>query len=268
MTTKDDVNFYRFDGARDAHKLAGLVTGFGGRASDLEQAALDFTAYGYDSIIYEVNDPEIFLSGDPQVLLETTARVADDFHKQAIGYDAVRLVGVSLGGAIAANVQKQFPDAERGFFGATGANAPDIMMSGWFNNLVYARYHKNIRRAFERNGFDRDTLNDTWSEFQKAPDTPFTLALGGLDRIVRRDHAQKNIDAWRQYNSDIKVIESPTSNHGATIRRFNHTIVDIALNPRSNRLIRRLSPLADMAASAKSRFRSIKRPASNTALAV
>ena len=78
----------------------------------------------------------------------------------------MRFCGISLGGAIAANMQKlsEHDTIERGFFAATGGDAANIVLGNqWFRSLVLAAHHTDLHRTYKHNGYTIDDLRESWA---------------------------------------------------------------------------------------------------------
>lgn len=214
------------------HSIVALVAGFAsssGSGKDLDQAAIDLAANG-NTVIRYTHPIDILGSGDPYLLNTLIEEISEDFHERSIGFQAVRYCGVSLGGAIAAQMQRHDDNPERGYYAATGGNLADIATSPWFNFLVEQNQHVKIAQEFKKHGYDRDGLAAVWSELQTAPETPFTVALGGIDRIVSQRAARANLKRWQAQNNGIEVMTAPFATHIDTIQRFDRTLGRLVLN--------------------------------------
>ncbi len=214
------------------HSIVALVAGFAsssGSGKDLDRAAIDLAANG-NTVIRYTHPIDILGSGDPYLLNTLIEEISEDFHERSIGFQAVRYCGVSLGGAVAAQMQRHDDSSERGYYAATGGNLADIATSPWFNFLVEQNQHVKIAQEFKKHGYDRDDLASIWSELQTAPATPFTVALGGIDRIVSQRAARANLKRWQAKNNDIEVMTAPFATHIDTIQRFDRTLGRLVLN--------------------------------------
>lgn len=211
-------------GDGDNEEVVALVTGFAGKVGDVEQAATDLVATGRDAVVYTYH-PRILLAGDPELLPDFIDTLSTDFLNRTPEHVRRRFGGVSLGGAIAAGMQKEYATPERGLLAATGVDAAHLVMENpAFGLMVRAVHHINIRRVYERNGYTLSDLRERWHDVQVPPQTPFTIAVGGLDYIVQQREIMPKLQAWKRENSDIRIIRKPWLGHNGTIKWFNRNI--------------------------------------------
>ena len=240
MASNVDLQHYEYPKTVDADSngLVAMTTGLGGRREDLEYAAKGFAERGNDVVIYTYS-PDVLLAGDLNLLPDLGRRIADDIAERAADYDSIRSVGVSLGTTAVnytstllnekfSDPQLDSPKIERTYLGATGGDAVDIVLhQRWFRSLLLAGYRQDIRKAYR--GVSDAEVADAWSDVLAPPTTPVTVAIGGLDRIMRPAQARKTIRSWRQLNSDIKLLYRRFKDHSGTIRQLNHTVVGLTL---------------------------------------
>src|ERR1019366_4307248 len=126
---------------------------------------------------------------------------------------------------IAGGTQKMEAAPEPGLYAATGIDAAALVMNNHlFQAMVKAAHHVNVRRAFAANGHTLTDLQEQWRDIQVPPRTPFTLALGGLDYIVRQREILRRVATWRIHNPGIQIIRNPWLGHNGTKKWFNSNI--------------------------------------------
>ena len=220
-------------GNGDGKEAIALVAGFAGPVGDLEQAAVDLARSGRDTIVYTY-DKRILLAGESHLLPDFIETLHQDFNARTTEYAHHRYGGVSLGGAIAAGMQKKDSDPEHGLYAATGINAAELVLRHQlFRALIMAVHRIDIRKTFEKNGHTLDDLKETWHHIHTAPTTPFSIALGGLDYIVQRRKMARQLDDWHKTNSGIHVIHKPWLGHNGTIKWFNAHATEL-IDPKLN----------------------------------
>lgn len=214
-------------GEGNGHESVALVTGLAGSVNDLEQAAMDLSRSGRDSVVYTY-PPDILLDGNPHLLPSLINTLSNDFNNRTDSATAKRFGGVSLGGAVAAGMQKLEVAPETGLYAASGCNAAELVMKNLaFSAVIKLTHRLDIKKVYTDNGHSIESLNEVWSDIHTTPDTPFTLAIGGLDIITRRHKIMKNIREWRKTNDDIKVINLPFRGHNGTISWYNQNITSL-----------------------------------------
>jgi hypothetical protein len=211
-------------GSGNGSEAVALVAGFDGKTDTLDHAARDLTAAGCDVVVYQYA-PEVLLDGQPEHLPNLIRTLSTDFQQRTADYPRRRYGGVSLGGAIAASMQKNEAFPEPGLYAATGIDAAALVMNNrLFRAMVRAIHRINIRRAFEANGHTLPGLQELWQDVHTPPTTAFTLALGGLDRIVRPREIIPIVTTWRKNNDGVRIISNPWLGHNGTIKWFNSNI--------------------------------------------
>jgi hypothetical protein len=204
-----------------------LVTGFAGQVSNLDNAAKDIVSSGRDAVVYTY-DPRIFLAGDAELLPQSIDELSADFLARTANHSRRRYGGVSLGGAIAVGMQKKDTDPQPGMFAATGIDAAELVMNNLlFRTVVLKAHGVDVHRAFTRNGYTLASLQERWQDIQIPPATPFTIALGGLDYIVRMRKIMRKMAQWQAGNHDIRVIRKPWLGHNGTMEWFNNNITEM-----------------------------------------
>lgn len=226
MTSSASFEIHEY-GNGSTNEIVALVPGLGGSRKDLDVAAQDFAARDKDVVLYE-HHPGVLLDGNPYELPHLIDEISDDFVERSLGYHASRVCGVSLGGVITAGVQKNLQNPERGLMASTGGNLAKIVHDNqWFRALVLAMHHQDIQKAYR--DYSTEDLTKIWAELHEAPLTPVTLAIGSLDRIVRKRDVLRNVAAWHEYNANIRLIEIPYGTHKSVIKDFNNKVVNLAL---------------------------------------
>jgi hypothetical protein len=213
-------------GSGNAEAVA-LVAGFAGETLQLDVAARSLAAIGRDTVLYTYH-PDVLLAGDPDQLPQLAASLGEDFQARTADHIRRRFGGVSLGGAIASNMQKECPNPEPGVYAATGTDAADLVMrDALFRAIVLVTHRTDVRKAFTSKGHTIDDLREAWSEIHTPPATAFSLALGGLDRIVKYRHMRAKVAAWQEGNPSIRTHVLPRLGHNATIRWFNNNCASL-----------------------------------------
>ncbi len=222
-------------GDGNSDEIVALVTGFGSKPGEFDRAGRSLVATGRDAVVYTYH-PGVLLEGDAELLPELISAMSEDFEERAAGYPHRRYGGASLGGAIAANMQKRYDTPERGFYAATGGDAAEIIMKNrWFGAIVLAAHRVDIRRAFARHGYTHDDLQERWRDIQTPPTTPLTIALGGLDLIMRERKILPKIADWRAAGNDVRIIRKPWGGHNGMIKWFDANIASLlGPNPSDN----------------------------------
>jgi hypothetical protein len=222
-----EVPFTAVEYGDGGKEVVALVTGFAGKVRDVEQAATDLVRTGRDAVVYTYH-PRILLDGDPKLLPQMIETLGRDFVQRTPDHLRRRFGGVSLGGAIAAGMQKDYATPERGLLAATGVDAAHLVMENpAFGSMVLAVHHINIRRAYLRNGYSLADLREEWHNVQVPPRTPFTIAVGGLDYIVQQREIMPKLTAWKKENPGIHIIRKPWLGHNGTIKWFNRNIMSM-----------------------------------------
>lgn len=215
-------------GGGDGSEIVALVAGFGSKPGELDNAGRSLARSGRDAVVYTYH-PRILLAGEANLLPEFIDDVNDDFSERAKDYDRRRFCGASLGGAIAANMQKRYYHPERGLYGATGGCAAEIVMHNrWFGAICLAVHGTNVSQAFRKNGYTTRDLQEIWQDTQELPPGELTLALGRLDLIMNHHDITSRmakLDGPRR--SQIEVVTRPLSGHTGTIKWFDQHIVDM-----------------------------------------
>lgn len=217
----DGVSFEAHEyGSGNAEAVA-LVTGFDGKVGHLEQAARDLVVSGRDVVVYTYGT-EVLLGGDGTHLPSLIQTIGTDFQSRTQFHTRRRFGGVSLGGPIAAGMQKACPNPEPGLYAATGIDAADLVMNHRLFRALVRRFHDtDTRQVFSDNEHTVDTLRELWRDIQIPPSTPFTLVLGGLDPIVRFGAMRPKVTAWKAGNPNIRMISRPLLTHTGTRKWFN-----------------------------------------------
>jgi len=213
-------------GDGEAINAVALVAGFDGKIAHFEQASVDLTAAGHDVVTYEY-DNCVFLDGDGELLPNLIADLSEDFLKRTASYDTHGFAGTSLGAGIAWNMQKDTDDATRGLYAAVGTDvAKLVIQSKLFRSVVRTVHKVDTRKAFERRGYTLQDLQEAWSTIQTPPLTPFAVAYGSLDYIVRQREVAPKVAEWQKSN-DIRVINKQFLGHTGIIKWFNNNIPEM-----------------------------------------
>jgi hypothetical protein len=213
-----------------SNEIVALVAGFGNKPGEFNRAASELARLGIDSVVYTY-EPRVFLDGDASLLPALIDDIYEDFSAKSQGHQKRRYSGVSLGGAIAVNMQKRDESPEPGLFAATGDDAAKLIMHNpWFRAAVMLFHHVDVKKAFTRHGHNYDTLYQEWSDIHVPPDTGFTMALGGKDKLIREQTVVAKIDTWREQHPDrqVNVVTKRRLGHSAMISWFDHHIEQLA----------------------------------------
>jgi hypothetical protein len=188
-------------------KLAVVVAGIDGLASQFNQTSKDLVAAGYDVVAYDY-DNSVLYEGDPYLLPTLVRSVHEEVAKRVAdgSYKAVRPSGVSLGGGIAYNIQKELPEhSEPGLYVSAGGDAAStVTESVFFRGLARIFQKVDPRAQYRRNGFSTQDVREIWWEINRVPTTPFVMALGGLDFVIKKREILANI---QREGADAYIIE-------------------------------------------------------------
>lgn len=211
-----------------------LVTGFAGNVMQLDQAARDLAGMGRDVVVYDY-PPDVLLSGDGEQLPRLIDDLSEDFQERAAGHEKLRLGGVSLGGAVAAGMQKQCTDPEPGLYAATGTNPAELVLKHELFGAIVRKVHGvDIRRAFSTKGYTLDVLQESWRDINRPPDTGFSITLGAMDYIIPYHRIKSRIANWRQTNPEIRTHYLWRQGHGGTIKWFNAHCAELLSRSHNN----------------------------------
>lgn len=164
----------------------------------LEDAAVTLVENGYNVYGYDFN-PTVIQEGDAELLPRLVDELTDDFLERTKHYATLLPCGVSMGAGIAWETQKRdTARSQPGIYAAAGANSADGIFS--YNPIMFP-----LRRAYTQNGYSHAELRDVWSEVHIPPRSGFTIALGGLDIIVRHRDITKKIRTWQAQGIPIRA---------------------------------------------------------------
>lgn len=207
-------------------EIVALVAGFGNKPGEFNRAASELARRGIDSVVYTY-EPRVLLDGDADLLPQLIEDIYEDFQTRSVSHEKRRYGGVSLGGAIAVNMQKKDENPEQGLFAATGDDAAELIMHNpWFRAATMLFHHVDVKKAFVRHGHNYHTLREKWDDIHIPPETDFTMALGGRDKLIRRGEVVRKISDWRQEHPDrkVSVVTKRNLGHSAMINWFDHHI--------------------------------------------
>lgn len=213
-----------------SNEIVALVAGFGNKPGEFNRAANELARRGIDSVVYTY-EPRVFLGGDASLLPALIDDIYEDFSDKSANHQKRRYSGVSLGGAIAVNMQKRDESPELGLFAATGDDAAKLIMDNpWFRAAVMLFHHADVKKAFTRNGYNYQTLRQEWDEIHNPPETGFTMALGGKDKLIREQTVVAKIDTWREQHPDrqVNLVTKRRLGHSAMISWFDKHIEQLA----------------------------------------
>lgn len=204
-------------------KSVAIVAGFGGKAVHFEQTAKDLASTGHDVVVYDY-DNSILLEGDGKLLPQLIEELSKDFINRTSSHTFRRYAGASLGGGIAWNMQKGPENVIPGLYAAVGADAAMLVMKNrLFRSVIKFAHKVDILKAFENNDYTLPDLQEEWATIQTPPTTPFTVAYGGLDYVVRQSEVMPKVAVWQESNN-IRVIQRPLLGHTGIIKWFqNHS---------------------------------------------
>lgn len=223
---KSEVPFEAIEyGDGNGREVVALVAGFGSKPGELDQAGRDLSENGHDTVIYTYH-PRILLAGDADLLPELVDTLYDDFLRRTPEYEKRRFGGVSLGGALAINMQKKHENPEPGIYAATGSDAASLVMqSRFFGAVVLATHKVALSRSFAANGYTITDLRERWHDFHEPPVSDITIALGGLDIVVKEREVMAKVRKWRAEGHNVRTPYKPWLGHGGMIKWFdNHAI--------------------------------------------
>ncbi|HVS58529.1 MAG TPA: hypothetical protein VHD60_02190 [Candidatus Saccharimonadales bacterium] len=207
---------------QDCRESDTLVKGFAGKPEDLHKAATRLATLGHRVLVYTHN-PRIILDGDPGALPRLITDVIDHFMENTADDLPRRYGGVSLGGAIASGMQKADPEAKPGLYAATGIDLAELVKRRYlFRAMARIVHRASLSEAFAN--YSLEDLRAEWKEIQIPPSTPFAIALGTRDLIIRPGRIEPTLARWQKDNPDIEVKWLPGRGHNATLKWYDDSI--------------------------------------------
>jgi len=216
----NQVEFRSKEFGEGSNSVVALVAGFDGKIEHFNHAARDLVIAGNDVIAYEY-DNDVFLAGDGTLLPSLINDLSRNFSERTSGHTSHRFAGASLGGGIGWNMQKNYQDAQPGAYAAIGANVAHLVIANPIFRGVVRYVHKiDPKKEFELNGYTEADLCEAWEELHVPPTTGFSVALGGLDYVIRRSEVMPKFKEW-QKETDIRIITKKRLGHTGVIKWFN-----------------------------------------------
>ncbi len=164
--------------------------------------------------------PSVITSGDPQRLIDLVEGICHDFEGRAQHYKSALCTGASIGAGLCFEMQRRFPIVKYGIYAGAGVSPPE--------NIFEAPLFYFARKKFTKHGFDARRLKEAWSKIDIVPErplnfhTPFVVALGLNDKIVKYDKALTTFKAWEGTGKPIQIITVPKTGHIGIIRWYKH----------------------------------------------
>lgn len=208
-------------------KLLLFCAGYGGKTKQFASLLKAAKSKGYDVLMVEY-DNTVLLSGDPNTLVKVVDYIEKLFvqkYKQK-KYKYSVTCGVSLGSAIAFNIQRRQKTVNYGIYGCGGANVARFVYK-----LKYVT--KPTRDKFLKNGIDMSKLESSWRHLlsYKSDILPkhvnFYMALGRSDGIVKHSLAVELFEYWKSQGVGVVVESKRLKNHRFTIRWYNRNFGSI-----------------------------------------
>lgn len=207
-------------GDGNSDMIASLVTGFDGEINDLETAAIGLVVSGHDVVAYDYSR-DVLESGEPDDFPQLINAIHTDFKNHSQGHSICRHAGVSLGMGIAINLQRHTEQVQvPAIYAAGGTNVAEII----YRNLAFNIAFGNVRKAFHKNGYDEQSLREVWAPLHESPESPFAVALGGMDLIVKYRNAHHKMSELQREGTPVIVKTIPKASHVGTIKWFNRNI--------------------------------------------
>jgi hypothetical protein len=207
----------------DSEKCACVIAGYRGRIASYKKVIEILNNRGFSVIAYE-HIPGVLSSGDPQTLLKLVKLICDDFHTKSSDYKEVICIGASIGAGLCFAIQKQTPNVKYGIYAGAGVSPPE--------NIFEVPLFYFVRKKFSRLGYTKLELKKVWSDIDIVPtkllsQTPFVIALGKRDRIVKYGNALSTLNAWQDKGQPIKIITKPKLGHFGIIRWYKKHIEEL-----------------------------------------
>lgn len=215
MSSLGSAEFGKYEyGDADSSTLTSLVIGFAGNRVEFEPAIKDLLATDQDVILYDY-PKDVLLSGDGRILPALADSISADFQTSSNGHQYERHSGVSLGVGIAWKMQRLNQEARPGIYAAAGTDPAKLIMRGIrFRKLVKMFHHVDVKKQFCANGWDEDSLRETWADIEVPPNTGFALAVGGFrDYAVPHKEVARNVSNWHKEGVKVALIQKPLKGH-------------------------------------------------------
>lgn len=168
---------------------------------------------------------DVVMGGDPSALPELISKIHADVQDKTASTDPerIRMVGASLGSCVAFNIQKQLGLPLPGIYYAAGVNiARNVMRNPLF---------LPARKAFVQNEVRVKELDQAWQEIDtyhhRPPLVPGICVVSRLDPVVPYPFAKRNMVAWQEAGSRIKVLPNWAPLHTAAIGHADANIREI-----------------------------------------
>lgn len=206
-----------------SEKCACVIAGYRGKIASYKKVIKILNNKGFSVIAYE-HSPAVLSSGDPQTLLKLVEEIGNDFLHKSTNYKEVICVGASIGAGLCFAVQNKVPNVKYGVYAGAGVSPPE--------NIFEAPLFYVVRKKFKKSGFTKPELKKAWQDIDVVPtkliaQTPFVMALGKKDRIVKYDKALGTLKAWQHQGQHIKIITKPTLGHFGIIRWYKDHIAEL-----------------------------------------
>ncbi len=172
---------------------------------------------GYNVFGYDFN-PEVIQEGDAELLPRLVDELTADFLERTKHHSTLLPCGVSMGAGIAWGTQKQEQiRTQPGIYAAAGANSADGIFG--LNPIMIP-----LRKAYTEKGYSHTELREIWSDVHTPPKSGFTIALGGLDVIVRHRDISRKISEWQAQNIPIYTKTLWHLTHSGMIRWYDNNL--------------------------------------------
>lgn len=204
-------------------KCACIITGYRGKIASYKKVIKLLNDKGYSVIAYEHN-PIVITKGDPSLLPRLVHEICDDFAKRTVTFEEIICVGASIGAGLCFALQRQFPNVTRGIYAGAGVSPPAT--------IYEAPLFFISRKKFAKAGYDKTKLLQAWADVDILPGnnfarTPFIIALGKKDRIVKFEKALNTLHAWKTNGQDIRIITKDSLGHMGIIRWYKKHFAEL-----------------------------------------
>jgi hypothetical protein len=204
-------------------KLAIIMTGYRGKIVSYKKVIQHLNRKGYSVIAYE-HSATVLTRGDPKLLPALVRQLCDDVARRAAGSKYIICIGASIGAGLCFAIQRRIPVARFGIYAGAGVSPPET--------IYEAPLFFFVRNKFAKLGYGKAELKSAWAAIDISPDnnfsqTPFIMALGKMDRVVKYDKAVATLNGWQQHGQDIQIITKARLGHFGIIRWYKNHINEL-----------------------------------------